>query len=542
MSNTTTRIKIGLSFTACAVTVWLAFGERAGAQTQSELSQAEKRGKLIYLKGDGGERGEIKAILGSGDLELPATAFPCANCHGLKGEGSKEGGLQPPPINWASLTSPARSALTGRERAPYNEVGVARAISSSLDSAGARLHPGMPLYAMTPEQTAGLIAYLKRIGNEADWDPGLSEDAVQVGAALPMSGPLAQVGEDVKAALTAYFSEVNSQGGIYGRKLELVVEDSRGDAAGTVEATRRLVEQDRVFALVGSFEPGGGNAAGEFLKRSETPLIGPVTISPHRSVPPNPYVFYLMPSFGDQARVLVDFVSAKAGQPKAGPAARLAVVYATGDLDRDALQGLRSQAKMHAMEIVAERGYARGGFKARSVVDDLIAKKPDYIFFFGGSNDLLAFAREMEAAKLSAALLSSFVMVGRGAFSLSSDVAARTYLSYPAALPREDELSGFMALMKKAKVTLRHSAFQRTAYAAALIFVEAMKLSGRQTSRVGLISSLEQFREFRTGVLPPVTFGPNIRIGAAGSYVVGIDLNKTQVVPLSEWLVPKERP
>lgn len=536
------RIRIKLAFLAVAFasSMYLTLG--SGAQTNGELSHQERRGKQIYVKGDGGKQGEIKAYLGSSDLELSATAFPCANCHGLKGEGSREGGLQPPPINWTLLTSPARSALTGKSRPPYDEAGVARAISSGRDPAGARLHPGMPNYGMTIEQMTDLIAFLKKVGDEADLDPGLTSDTIRLGAALPMTGPLTTVGEDLKAALTAYLAEVNSQGGIYGRKLELAVEDSAGNAAGTFQATRRLIEQVKVFALVGSFEPGKATAANEFLKRSETPLIGPVTLSPHRTVPPNPYVFYLMPSFGDQARVLTDFVSARVAEQKERRTARLAIIYAQGDLGADAVAGVKAQATMHALEVVSEVGYATGTFRAASAVKEVESKKPGYIFFFGSSTDILAFAREMESAKLNAALLSSLVMLGRGTFELSPAVAPHTFLSYPALLPGDEQLSDFVALMKRTNVTSRHPALQRTAYAAAKTLVEAMKLSGRDTSRAGLIGALEKLRDFRTGVLPPLTFGPNNRVGALGSYVVGIDSNKNQIVPLSEWLRPKEQP
>ena len=70
-----------------------------------ELSPGERRGRQIYRKGEDGARGEIKAVL-NGDLEMPATSFPCANCHGRRGEGGNEGGLQPPPLNWEALVAP----------------------------------------------------------------------------------------------------------------------------------------------------------------------------------------------------------------------------------------------------------------------------------------------------------------------------------------------------------------------------------------------------------------------------------------------------
>jgi ABC-type branched-subunit amino acid transport system substrate-binding protein len=534
------RIELTLLVVVClTAAAALLCAEGATTQTRSGLSPQEKRGKQIYLKGEGGGgSGEIVAALGGAELELPATSFTCANCHGLRGEGTREGGIQPPPLNWEALTRTQTSPLTRRERPPYTEATLARAIRAGVDSAGAPLHPAMPRYRMTAEQMADLISYLKLLGNARDADPGITDDTIRIGAALPMTGPLSSVGEDVRAALTASFAQINAQGGIYNRRFELVVADSRGEAQQTLEATRRLIEQDGVFALVGSFEPGDTSALNDLIKRSEVPLLGPVTLSPRLSVPPNPYVFYLLPTFSDQARALVDFVHSKAN----GKRARLAVVHADNDFDRDALAGLKSQAKMYAMEIVAEHSYQSGRFDAAKTVESLSQKKPDYVFFFGASDDINACAREMERAKMNAVLASSVVMLGRGAFSLPPSVAAQAFLSYPAALPNQNDFAEFIAVMQKGGVALRSPAFQVVAYAATKVLFEAAKLSSKQLDRTKLINSLEQIQDLRTGVVPPVTFGPNRRVGSISSTIVGIDLSNKQYVPLSDRLVPKERP
>jgi len=538
MESPSRKIQLVLTVAAFAAMVCLISVCRVAAQASKELTSQEKRGKQIYLTGES-EGGEIIATLGSGDLELPAGSFPCSNCHGLRGEGSKEGGIQPPPLDWASLLSPRQSLLTRNDRGRYSELSLARAINLGLDSSGGRLHPGMPRYKMTAAQMGDLIAYLKKIGKESDGDPGLSEDAIRLGTALPISGPLARVGEDIRAALGACFADVNSQGGVYGRRVELLVEDSQGDSAGTAQATRKLVEQDKVFALLGSFEPQGSDETNEFLRRSQVPLIGPVTLSPRLPPVPNRYVFYMLPSFADQARSLVDFIGSDESRPKARPASRLAVVYGDDDFDRDALAGLKSQSKMYSMEIVVEQGYKSGAISAAATVASLAAKKPNYVFFFGGANDMTPFAEEMDRTNLDAGLLSSAVMVGREAFSMPPAVLARTYLSYPISLSDRDDLSEFVEVMQRAGVTLRSAAFQAVAYAAAKVFVEAVKNSDRQFSRAALVNSLEHLQNFKTGVIGPVTFGPNRRIGAAGSYIVGVDVTKKQYVSVTARIVPK---
>lgn len=538
MASHLTRVKLIVAAAALVVVGLLFAGGPASAQSAENLTPQEMRGKQIYLKGES-EGGEMSAYLGSNDLELPASSFSCANCHGARGEGLKEGGLEPPPINWATLVSKHRSALTGRDRPPYTEATLARAISTGIGPAGGRLHPGMPHYKMSEGQMADLIAYLKKIGGGSDLDPGVSEEAIKIGAALPMTGPLASVGEDVKAALAAYFAEINSQGGVYGRRFELLVEDSRGEPTPTVEATRRLVEQHGVYALLASFERGDNDAVNEYLRREQVPLIGPVTLSPRMAALPNPYIFYLLPAFGDQARSLADFVAARAAESEGGARPRIAVVCAESDFDRSARDGLLAQAKLHGMEVVFDDSFEHGRLQAASVVGSLAAKKPGAIFFFGGPDDFAALAREVGRSKLDSILLSSTAMVGRAAFELPAAIAARTYLAYPSALPNPDNFAEFLAVMQKHNVKLRNAAFQSVAFAAAKLLVEATKSSGRHLTRASLINALEQLRDFRTGVVPPVSFGPNRRVGATGSYVVGIDPASKEYKPLGERIVPK---
>jgi ABC-type branched-subunit amino acid transport system substrate-binding protein len=534
------RAKLALTIFFSVAVIWLAFGESGGAQgdRQRELSPQEKRGKQIYLKGESSDGAEIKTLLGGDRLEVPATAFACANCHGLRGEGAREGGLQPPPIKWETLVAPHTSALTRRARAPYTEATLARAVIKGLDPSGARLHPGMPQYELTPAQAADLIAYLKQLGQESDADPGIDDKRIKIGAALPLTGALSQLGEDVRATLAAFFAEVNAQGGIYGRRIDLVVLDSRGEPAGTRAATERLVEREGVFALVASFEAGAGAAAtNDYLKQSGVPLVGPVTLSPRLPVVPNPFVFYLLPTFGEQARSLVDFAAAKlTTRPP-----RVALISSDNEFDADARAGAVAQAKLHPMQIVADETYAAGGFRAKAVIEMIARQKPDGIFFFGNAEQFAQLTRAMEAAKLSVALFSSVVMIGHVAFDAPASLAPQIFLAYPAALPGVDDFTEFVQAMLKAQVKLSSPAFQAVAYGAAKTFVEATKSSGRRLSRSALLASLEGLRDFRTGVVPPLTFGANRRVGASGAYIVAVDLDKKHYVPIGARLVPKEK-
>ena len=258
-----------------------------------------------------------------------------------------------------------------------------------------------------------------------------------------------------------------------------------------------------------------------------------------------------------QARALVDFIVAKRAKgqvagsvqttslPGAPPATlerklSAAVIYMKGEMEADALEGLRAQAGLRSVDLSFEQSYEAGHFAPAPMVEMMARKKPDYVFFFGAGSDIVACTREMERLHLTAPLVSSVMMLGREAFDLSPESAGRAFLSYPSALPDQSDFAEFLNIMQRHGVHLRSPAFQTVAYAASKTLIEAAKLSTRHLSRAALISALEGLRDYRTGVIPPVSFGTNRRVGVEGSFVVGIDLNNKRYVALSEQLVPQD--
>ncbi|MEK7825471.1 MAG: ABC transporter substrate-binding protein [Nitrospirota bacterium] len=227
----------------------------AKASSAATLTQQERRGKQIYLKGISFSERPIKAFVGDASMEVPGNTFPCANCHGYDGQGRSEGGVIPSNITWEYLTKSYDIIHPGGRKHPaYAEGSIKRAITEGIDPAGNRLAVAMPRYLMSQEDIADLVSYLRRLGK--DLDPGLTETSIRIGTILPLSGSLAEMGMEMKGVMTAYFEDINNQGGIYGRKVELQVSGISENVSGAIADARRLVRDGGVFAIVGSFTAG----------------------------------------------------------------------------------------------------------------------------------------------------------------------------------------------------------------------------------------------------------------------------------------------
>ena len=101
---------------------------------------------------------------------------------------------------------------------------------------------------------------------------------------------------------------------------------------------------------------------------------------------------------------------------------------------------------------------------------------------------------------------------------------------------KADALTEYRLLAQKYKLQPKHQAAQISTYAAAKLLIEGLKRVGRDLSRERFVQVLEGFYEYQTGLTPPITWGPNRRIGAMGAYVVRVDIKGKQFVAASGWI------
>lgn len=513
----------------------LAAGRKINGQVtaQDEIKLRETRGKQIYIQGTSASGKEILAYLGESSLEVPGSAMPCANCHGLKGEGKPEGGIEPSNITWESLTKPyGLTHANGRRHPAYTERGLELAIARGTDPAGNKLQNVMPRYQMTSGDMTDLLAYLKRLGK--DRDPGIDENRIVIGTAIPANGALAEMGQAVKAVIAAYFDELNSQGGIYNRRLELKFTETGETPAATRANFERLFTDGQVFAMTGAFIAGAEKEIIPLLAQKEVPLIGPLTLYPQTGFPLNRQVFYLLSGTDGQVRALVDFAVTKLSLKNPG----VGVIYPGNEINANVLEAIRDQSKKQRWDAPQSYEFRAGQFEAAVAAQKLKQANPKVVFLLGGSEDAMSFIREAEKLSWFPFIFLPSANAGAGIFDAPAGFDGKVFLSFPTSpLDQTSEgITQFRALAEKHKLSTKHQAAQLSSYSAAKILAEGLKRAGRDLSREKLIQVLEGFYEYQTGLTPPISYGPNRRVGAMGAYVITVDSKTRQLVPASEWI------
>lgn len=125
----------------------------------------------------------------------------------------------------------------------------------------------------------------------AQQDPGLTDKTVKLGVFAPLSGNSMAYGFDVLNAAKMYYDKVNKEGGVHGRKIELVIEDDRCSANDLLAAVKKLTEQDKVFALNGGSCSGAVVGAREYIERSQIPFVMLNASGDGALYPPSKYIY-----------------------------------------------------------------------------------------------------------------------------------------------------------------------------------------------------------------------------------------------------------
>jgi ABC-type branched-subunit amino acid transport system substrate-binding protein len=495
------------------------------------LTPQERRGKAIYLRGASPSGHELVATIG--EIDVPASTLTCGGCHGVKGEGKTEGGVTAGNLQWSNLTKPyGHTHPSGRKHGAFDEMSFIRAVTGGVDPSGNTLQVAMPRFKMSAEDMADLIAYLKRI--ETDHDPGLTDTSISVGLLIPTKGALAETGQAIRAVTAAYFEEINQKGGIYNRKLDLKVGETGDTPAATAANLERLITNGQVFVLTNVFTAGADAEIAALAQKNEVPLVGAITLTPQTAAPINRQVFYLLPGIAEQARALVVFAAQKLNDKSA----RAAIVNADDSLSRTGAASVEEQVKSvgWAAPVRSVLSQPAGGMAA--TVADLKGKGVQAVFFFGAGAATTSFFVEAEKAGFFPQVYLLGAMTGSDILNAPLGFKDKIFLAFPT-VPTDITSEGennFRALAQKYQLPQGHVAAQLSAYVAAQILVEGLKRAGQDLSREKLITTLEGLYEYNTGLTPPLTFGPNRRVGALGAHIVAVDVEKKQYAATGAWV------
>jgi branched-chain amino acid transport system substrate-binding protein len=207
--------------------------------------------------------------------------------------------------------------------------------------------------------------------------PGVTSTEILIGGTVPLSGPASAFGT-VGPGANAYFKYVNAHGGVFGRKIRYIWRDDGYDPSRTIEQTRELVQQDKVFAIFNTVGTEHNVAIRGYLNAVKVPQIfggtGASVIG--RGYKKYPWTMGYLPSFAGEGAIYGRYVV------QHRPKARIAVLYENSDYGKDLLHGLQRGLGKRASRIVAKQSYEVTDTDVNSQIAKLRGSKADTFMLF----------------------------------------------------------------------------------------------------------------------------------------------------------------
>jgi branched-chain amino acid transport system substrate-binding protein len=202
---------------------------------------------------------------------------------------------------------------------------------------------------------------------------GVSKDEILLGSIQDLSGPLAGFGKQARSGMQLAVSEINEQGGIQGRKLKLLVEDDGYDPKKAVLAAQKLVNQDKIFIMVGHIGTAQNLAAMPVQFEKNVINFFPITAAREMYEPLDRLKYSFAATYYDQLRVTLP------GLVKEKGAKKVCTMYQDDDFGLEVLRGAEAGLKTMGMEFTEKTSYKRGATDFSSQISKLQSSGCDLV-------------------------------------------------------------------------------------------------------------------------------------------------------------------
>jgi branched-chain amino acid transport system substrate-binding protein len=338
---------------------------------------------------------------------------------------------------------------------------------------------------------------------------GVTSQRITLGQSAPFSGPAAQLGIQLHAGAKAYFDSINEQGGIFGRKIEILTADDKYEPQLAVSNTTRFIKNEEVFALFGYVGTPTSNAAVPLITAAKVPFFAPYTGAESLREPFNKHIFHIRAGYFEETEHLVDQMS-KLGIKN------IAVFYQNDAYGLTGLDGVKRALKKRNLPLVETATVERNSTDVSAAVAKLLPKRPDAIIQISTYASCVALIKEMKKGGYTGQFHNvSFVGSQALANALGNEglgVVVSQVVPFP--WRRSNPLvNEYTTVLKKAGINEQNFS-SLEGYIAAKVFVEGLRRAGADLTREKFIKALESITLANYDIGFPVSFSATNHSGS----------------------------
>jgi branched-chain amino acid transport system substrate-binding protein len=336
---------------------------------------------------------------------------------------------------------------------------------------------------------------------------GITDSEIILGQSAALSGPAQQLGKDMRDGALLYFEQVNLHGGIHGRRIVLKTLDDGYDSARAADNTRKLIHDERVFALFGYVGTPTSAASLPIFTQWKVPFVGPFTGAELLRNPVNPYVFNVRASYFDETEAIVQHLTAMSID-------RIAIFYQNDAYGQAGLAGVERALAKRSLALVARGTVERNTVEVRKAVDEIGKADPQAVIMISAYTSCAAFIRQMKQAQRTPTFWNVSFVGSKALAGELGDDGRGVEISQVMPFPWDNSIAivrEYRRAADEAKTEVGFGTLE--GYIAAKVMSEGLRRAGRKLDRETFVRAMESMGEYDAGGFK-VSYGPNTRSGS----------------------------
>lgn len=336
-------------------------------------------------------------------------------------------------------------------------------------------------------------------------EKGVTATEIVLGQSCALAGPAAALGTGMRAGLNACFAKVNATGGINGRQIKLISKDDGYEPQKAISNTRALIEQDKVFLLIGEVGTPTSKAVFPIVEESKVPFFGPFTGAEFLRNPFKKYVVNVRGSYYQEMEKLAAYL---VDQQKF---TKIACFYQNDGYGRAGLEGIKLALQKRSMALVATGTYERNTVAVKSGLLQIRKAKPEAVIMVGAYKPCAEFIKLAKKVGMTKTVYCNISFVGTAALKKELGAAGEgCIISQVVQYPWDQSIllvKEYVATMKRFQPNAGIGFVSLEGYMVGKLFCMAAESVKGELTRENFLQTIAQVGTFDLGGIT-LRFGP----------------------------------
>ncbi|WP_454765696.1 ABC transporter substrate-binding protein [Cupriavidus campinensis] len=339
-------------------------------------------------------------------------------------------------------------------------------------------------------------------------EPGISKGTIRIGQSAGVTGPVAGSVKEQIAGAQVYLKTVNANGGVAGRRIELVTYDDGFDAKRTPDNVRKLINEDKVFALFMVRGTPQNESILPIIGAEKIPLVAPLTgaITLHRPV--NRYVFNVRAKYQDEVARAINHLATSGMN-------RIAIFYANDGFGQDVFEGFTTALQARGVQPAAAASFNRPMGDIAQSVASVHKANPQAVMVIGSGSEAARIIKEMKRAGSEAQFVTLSNNAADSFIKELGDDGRGLIITQVVPGMNSSQMSvasEYRSMAKAQNVDPSNAGME--GFMSAKVLVEGLRRAGPEPTREKLVAALEGLRDYDLGGIL-ISYSPTRHTGSS---------------------------